>query len=60
MQADGSLTATIARNEVVDLYNITFQATPFIETTFRYSIFDPRVDRAKAKDRTVIEATKSN
>ena len=50
MQADGSLTATIARNEVVDLYNITFQATPFIETTFRYSIFDPRVDRAKAKD----------
>jgi len=50
MQADGSLTASLARNEVVDLYNITFQATPFIEATFRYSIFDPRVDRAEAKD----------
>ena len=42
MQADGSFTATIARNEVVDIYNVTFQATPFIETTFRYSIFNPR------------------
>ena len=50
MQADGSLTATLALNDVSDLYNITFQATPFIEATFRYAIFDPRVDRAKAKD----------
>ena len=49
MQADGSLTATIARNEVADIYNITFQATPFIETTFRYSIFNPR-DRTQSKD----------
>ena len=50
MQADGSLTATLALNDVSDLYNITFQATPFIEATFRYAIFDPRVDRTKAKD----------
>ena len=42
MQVDGSLTATIGRNKVVDIYNLTFQATPFIETTFRYSIFNPR------------------
>lgn len=49
MQADGSLTATIARNDVADIYNITFQATPFIETTFRYSIFNPR-DRTQSKD----------
>ena len=49
MQADGSLTATIARNEVVDIYNVTFQATPFIETTFRYSIFNPR-DRVQSLD----------
>ena len=50
MQADGSLTATLALNDVSDLYNITFQATPSIEATFRYAIFDPRVDRTKAKD----------
>ena len=49
MQADGSLTATIARNEIVDIYNLTFQAAPFLETTFRYSIFNPR-DRAGSKD----------
>ena len=42
MQADGNLTATIARNEVADIYNVTFQATPFIETSFRYSIFNIR------------------
>ena len=30
MQADGSLTATLARNEVVDIYNVTFQATPLL------------------------------
>ena len=41
MKGDGSLTATLARtNEVADIYNITFQATPFIETTFRYSVFN--------------------
>ena len=49
MQADGSLTATIARNEVADIYNVTFQATPFIETSFRYSIFNPR-DRVQSND----------
>ena len=49
MQADGNLTATIARNEVADIYNVTFQATPFIETSFRYSIFNPR-DRVQSLD----------
>ena len=42
MQADGTVTATIARNEVLDIFNLTFQAAPFIEGTFRYSISDPR------------------
>ena len=39
------LTATIARNEVADIYNVTFQATPFIETSFRYSIFNSERSR---------------
>ena len=42
MQLDGSLTATLSRNEVVDIYNVTFQATPYVEATFRYAIFNPR------------------
>ena len=60
MQADGSLTATIARNEVADIYNVTFQATPFIETSFRYSIFNPRGSRGLEVTRLVIEVTRLN
>jgi hypothetical protein len=39
---DGFLAATFARNEVADIYNLSFQLTPWIETAFRYSIFNPR------------------
>ena len=60
MQADGSLTATIARNEVADIYNVTFQATPFIETSFRYSIFNPRDRAVSGRRDIVIEVTRLN
>jgi hypothetical protein len=46
MAADGELRATISREDVADIYNITYQATPWLEATFRYSIFNPR-DLAK-------------
>ena len=36
---DGALTATIARNKFADMYNFTYQMTPFVEATFRYSVF---------------------
>ena len=39
MQADGTLSASIASQKSVDIYAITYQATPWIEATFRYSIF---------------------
>ena len=42
MPADGELRATLSRDQVVDIYNISYQATPWLETTFRYSIFNPR------------------
>ena len=42
MAADGELRATISREEVADIYNISYQATPWLEATFRYSIFNPR------------------
>jgi hypothetical protein len=47
---DGTLSTTIAFDEVADLYNISFQATPWLEASFRYAIFDPRTPRARAKD----------
>jgi hypothetical protein len=42
MAGDGELRATISREDVADIYNITYQATPWLEATFRYSIFNPR------------------
>ena len=51
MMEDGHLSTTLSRNEVVDMYNLTFQVMPRIEATFRYSIFDPRRDRNSARDK---------
>ena len=47
---DATLSATISFDEVADIYNISYQATPWLEATFRYSIFDPRSERAVARD----------
>ena len=47
---DGDLSVTIARNELVDIYNISFQVMPRVEATFRYSIFNPR-NRKNSSDR---------
>ena len=38
---DGYLAATVSTNPVVNIFNITYQATPWLETTFRYSVFNP-------------------
>ena len=38
---DGYLAATISTNPVVNLFNLTYQATPWLEMTFRYSVFNP-------------------
>ena len=38
---DGHLAATVSSNPVVNIFNITYQATPWLETTFRYSVFNP-------------------
>ena len=39
---DATLTATISIDDVFDSYNLTYQATPWLEGTFRYAIFNPR------------------
>jgi hypothetical protein len=41
MAEDSTLRATIAVEEVANLYNITFQALPKVQATFRYAIFNP-------------------
>ena len=50
MEADGTLRATIAVDEVANLYNVTFQALPKVQATFRYAIFDPTRSRSVARD----------
>ena len=46
---------TVSRSKPVDLINLTYQAAPWLETTFRYSIFNPlklRQSRDTNKDRS--------
>jgi hypothetical protein len=38
---DGQLAATISSNQVVNVFNITYQITPWLESGFRYSVFNP-------------------
>jgi hypothetical protein len=50
MEEDGALRATIALDDVANIYNVTFQALPKVQATFRYSIFDPTRSRSSALD----------
>ncbi|MBP74308.1 MAG: hypothetical protein CMQ18_06995, partial [Gammaproteobacteria bacterium] len=55
MAPDSTLRATITNDEVANLYNITFQALPKIQATFRYAIFNPnnvRGSRDNLRDRS--------
>ena len=55
MEDDGALRATIALDEVANVYNVTFQALPKVQATFRYSIFNPTDlpgSRDKLRDRS--------
>ena len=50
IEDDGVLRATIALDDVANIYNVTFQALPKVQATFRYSIFDPARARSVALD----------
>lgn len=41
MMKDGDLKATYSSQKLANIVNISFQATPWLETTFRYTIFNP-------------------
>lgn len=40
MRPDGEFAAVISKQSLVDIYSLNYQATPWLETTFRYSAFD--------------------
>lgn len=39
MRPDGEFSAAISKQSAVDIYSLNYQATPWLETTFRYSAF---------------------
>ena len=40
MMQDGFLRATITKQDTVSVYSLNYQATPWLETTFRYVGFE--------------------
>ena len=43
MSADGTLTTTAAIQSLTKAYSITYQATPWLEGTFRYTGFNRKI-----------------
>ena len=41
LMVDGDLSATISTNQVAAVYNVSYQVAPFLESTFRYTVFNP-------------------
>ena len=44
MLRDGVIRTTFSSQKISNITNITFQATPWLQTTFRYTIFNPKSD----------------
>lgn len=40
MRPDGEFAPSISKQPLADIYSLNYQATPWLETTFRYSAFD--------------------
>lgn len=58
MLKDGSLKVTFSHQDIANITNITYQATPWLETTFRYSYGPAYKDRSyAAKIRLLKEST---
>ena len=41
MLSDGLIKTTISSQKIANIANITYQATPWLQTTFRYTVFNP-------------------
>ncbi len=49
MRGDGALTVTSAQQDTSDIYSLTYQALPWMEASFRYTVFNPG-DKRGVKD----------
>ncbi|MCC5888886.1 MAG: YjbH domain-containing protein [Gammaproteobacteria bacterium] len=55
MNAESELALTYHRQDIADNFSLSYQATPWLQTAFRYTIFNPRgLDRStdELKDRS--------
>lgn len=52
MQPDGTFGATYVRQDAADTFALTYQATPWLETSFRYHIQSPREELWNHYDRS--------
>lgn len=52
MQADGSFGASYTRQSVADTFALTYQAAPWLETSFRYHVQSPRKELWHHYDRS--------
>ncbi len=59
MQNDGSLRVNFSHQDIANTTNITFQATPWLETTFRYTYGDLYKDRSYAAKFLLINESES-
>ena len=50
MLNDGDFKLTFSSQQIADITNLTYQATPWLETTFRYTIFNPDKPNRNAFD----------
>ena len=55
MQDDGGLKFTISNQKIAKITNITYQPTPWLETTFRYSYGEYYKDRSYSAKVTVLK-----
>lgn len=53
MQDDGTLMVTVSHQDLSNITNITYQATPWLETTFRYNYGSAYQDRSYAAKLTL-------
>ena len=55
MQDDGALKVTFSHQGIANITNITYQATPWLETTFRYAYGAAYKDRSYAAKITLLK-----
>jgi len=58
MQDDGALKVTFSHQDLANITNITYQATPWLETTFRYAYGSAYKDRSYAAKITLTKESR--